>query len=44
MAEGYAMIAAAMSLDGWLNFSGVTISDGAYLRQEVERILKSKKP
>jgi hypothetical protein len=44
MAEGYAMIAAAMSLDSWLQFSGISISDGAYLRQEVERIMKAKKP
>jgi hypothetical protein len=44
MAEGYAMIAGAMSLDGWLQFSGISIADGAYLKQEVDRIMKSKKP
>lgn len=42
MHEGYLMIAGAMSLDGWLQFSGISISDGAYLRQEVESMMKSK--
>ena len=44
MSEGYAMIAAAMSLDPWLQFSGVGIADGAFVRQEVDKILSEKKP
>jgi hypothetical protein len=43
MQEGYAMIAAAMTMDGWLQFSGVSISDGGYLRSEVEKIMSEKK-
>ena len=43
MSEGYAMVAAAMSLDPWLQFSGVGIADGGYIRQEVDRIMKEKK-
>ena len=42
MAEGYAMIAAAMTLDGWLNFSGVAIADGAFIKQECDRLIKKK--
>jgi hypothetical protein len=42
MSEGYAMIAGAMSLDGWLQFSGIGIADGAYVRQEMDKILSAK--
>ncbi len=35
MEEGYAMIAAAMQLDGWLQFSGVKI-DG-YIASEIKK-------
>lgn len=31
------MIAGAMSMDGWLQFSGVSISDGGYVGQEVKK-------
>lgn len=44
MDKGYALIAAAMNLDGWLAFSGVLISDGGYIRQEIEKMMKQKKP
>ena len=44
MAEGYAMIAAAMAMDGWLQFSGVAISDGAFILQEVKKLMAAKKP
>lgn len=37
MEEGYAMIAGGMMLDGWLQFSGYLISDGAYIAQEVNK-------
>jgi hypothetical protein len=43
MSEGYAMIAGAMSMDGWLQFSGVGISDGGFVRQEVESLTKKFK-
>jgi hypothetical protein len=43
MAEGYAMIAGAMNLDGWLAFSGVTIADGGFIKQECERIERRRK-
>jgi hypothetical protein len=43
MSEGFAMIATAMSLDGWLQFAGVAI-DGGYVKGELDRILKDKKP
>lgn len=42
MEEGYAMIAGAMELDGWLNFSGVTMADGGFIRQEIDRMMKKK--
>lgn len=41
MERGYALIAAAMQFDGWLQFSGVML-DGGFIRQEVERIMKEK--
>jgi hypothetical protein len=41
MQEGYAMIAGAMSLDGWLQFSGIGIADGGYIKQEVQRMKKN---
>jgi hypothetical protein len=44
MAEGYAEIAVAMSLDGWLNFSGVIMQDGGFIGEEVRRLMKEKKP
>lgn len=37
------MIAGAMSMDGWLAFSGVEIADGAFIGQEVNRILAEKR-
>jgi hypothetical protein len=43
MAEGYAMIAGAMSMDGFLLFSGVTISDGGYIRIEKERLMRDRR-
>ena len=42
ISEGYAEIAVAMSLDGWLQFSGVVMADGGYIRQEVDRLMKEK--
>jgi hypothetical protein len=42
MAKGYALIAAAMSQDPWMQFSGVTMADGGYIREEVERLIKKK--
>lgn len=42
MIEGYAMITGAMNYDGWLQFSGVTMKDGGYVKQEVERIIKNE--
>ena len=42
MIEGYAMIAGAMSMDGWLAFSGVVLSDGAFIKQEVDKMMKGK--
>ena len=41
MEEGYALIAVAMSLDGWLNFSGVRIE--GFIKSEVDRLMKEKK-
>lgn len=43
MQEGYAYIAGAMSMDGWLQFSGVGIADGGFIRGEVDRIMKENK-
>jgi hypothetical protein len=43
MSKGYALIAAAMSMDGWLQFSGVEIADGGYVRGEVQNLMKKKK-
>jgi hypothetical protein len=42
MAEGYVYIAGAMSMDGWMQFSGVTIADGGYVKTEVDRIAAQK--
>jgi hypothetical protein len=41
MNEGYAMIVGAMMMDGWLQFSQVTMN-GGYIAQEVERLMKQK--
>lgn len=41
MEEGYAMIAVAMSLDGWLAFSGVKVE--GFIKSEVEKLMKEKK-
>ena len=41
MELGYALIAGAMSMDGWLQFSGVKV-DG-YIKGEVDRMMKEKK-
>lgn len=43
MEEGYAMIAGGMSMDGWLQFTGVALADGGFIRQELEKILDRKK-
>jgi len=40
MEFGYAAIGAAMSHDGWLQFSGVKVS--GYIKTEIERLLKEK--
>ena len=42
MQEGYAMISGAMSMDGFLLFSGLQI-EGGYIRTEIERLTKGKK-
>ena len=42
MEFGYAAIGAAMSHDGWLQFSGVKI--GGYIKSEIDKILKVSKP
>ena len=42
MQQGYALIASAMSMDGFLQFSGVAIADGAFIKQEVEKLIKKK--
>ena len=34
------MIAGAMSLDGWLQFSGLELKD-SYVRQETERMMQN---
>ena len=41
MQEGYAMIAGAMSMDGWLQFSGVKI-EGGYIADEVKKLTAKK--
>jgi len=38
MEQGYCLITAAMMNDGWLQFSGVDLADGGYVRQEFERL------
>jgi hypothetical protein len=43
MHEGYLMIAGAMSLDGFLLFSGVVMADGGYVRQETDSIFSEAK-
>jgi hypothetical protein len=43
MEKGYALIAAAQLNDGWLQFSGVSLADGGYIRQEVEALTKKQK-
>ena len=42
MAQGYALIAAGMMNDGWLQFSGVAMADGGYVGEEVKRMIKKK--
>jgi hypothetical protein len=42
MEEGYAMIHGAMSLDGWLSFSGVQVE--GFIKGEIDRMMKNKKP
>jgi hypothetical protein len=42
MSEGYTAIAVGMSLNGWLQFSGVTLADGGYIRAEVDKLMKLK--
>ena len=41
---GYAMISGAEMLDGWKQFNDQSIRDGGFVRQELDRILKEKKP
>ena len=43
MAKGYALIAAAMQYDGFLQFSECKMTDGGYLRQEAEKLMKGNK-
>ena len=43
MAEGYAMIAGAMSMDGWLAFSGIEIADGGYIGQHIKKLMDEKR-
>lgn len=38
MAEGFCYINGGAVNDGWLQFSGVLLADGGYIRQEVERL------
>jgi hypothetical protein len=40
MEEGWCMIAAAMSMDGWLAFSGVRIE--GYLKSEIEKLMEKR--
>ena len=40
MQEGYAMIAGAMSHDGFLQFCGVEIADGGYIGEELKKLSK----
>ena len=40
MAQGYALIAGAMTMDGWLGFSGIAMSDGGFIGDEVRRMMK----
>jgi len=40
MEEGYALIHGAMSMDGWLQFSGVQVE--GFIKGEVERMTKKK--
>jgi hypothetical protein len=42
MAKGYALIAGAMSLDGFLLFSGLQVE--GFIKQEIERQMMDKKP
>ena len=42
MALGYALIAGAMSMDGWLQFSGVKIE--GFIKSEIAKQMKEKKP
>ena len=37
------MVAAAMSMDGFLNFSGVQIADGGYIGGEVKKLMQNIK-
>jgi len=41
MELGYALIAGAMSMDGWLSFSGVKVE--GYIKSECEKLMKEKK-
>jgi hypothetical protein len=43
MKEGYCYISGGMQNDSWLQFSGVSISDGGYIRQELDKILAKQK-
>jgi hypothetical protein len=42
MQQGYALIAAAMVNDPWMNFNGVAMADGGFIRQEMEKLMKRK--
>ena len=42
METGYALIAGAQTLDGWLQFSRVTVADGGFVKQELDRIIAQK--
>jgi hypothetical protein len=43
MAKGYALIAAAMQFDGFLQFSEMKMADGGFVRQESEKLMRKTK-
>jgi len=42
MELGYCLIAGAMAIDPWLQFSGVTVE--GYVASEVKKLMAEKKP
>lgn len=43
MARGYALIGAARTHDAWLQFSGIGLADGGFVKQELLKLQKTKK-